>query len=115
MKHQRAIKLLQCALFWAVITSINVAIAEATGTDAYSQSATSTTYGESGKLHSAGDDYYVSHGDDGDDQHAHPVTAILFPWFSEIIGVLTFFVIYLGTAILSLILPPFSCSECSWA
>lgn len=93
MKHQRAIKLLQCALFWAAI--INVVIAEASGTDEYSHGATSTTHGESGTVHSAGDDYYVSHGDDGDDddQHAHPVTAILFPWFSEIIGVLTFFVI----------------------
>ena len=42
------------------------------------------------------DEHYSSphDGDDGDTQHgSHPVTAILFPWFSEIVGVLTFFVL----------------------
>ena len=30
---------------------------------------------------------------DGDGDGGHPVTAVLFPWFAEIIGVLTFFLL----------------------
>jgi len=37
-------------------------------------------------------------GADPDAHGSHPVTAILFPWFAEIIGVLVFFVLSVSAA-----------------
>ena len=48
--------------------------------------------------HAYGTDPHGAGEGGGGDHGSHPVTAILFPWFAEIIGVLVFFVLSVSAA-----------------
>lgn len=48
--------------------------------------------------HAHGTDPHGGDEGEGGDHGSHPVTAILFPWFAEIIGVLVFFVLSVSAA-----------------
>ena len=50
------------------------------------------------KAHAYGSDPHGAGEGGGGGHGSHPVTAILFPWFAEIIGVLVFFVLSVSAA-----------------
>ena len=94
MKSPNKTSRLAAILVYLATIAVAAAAAPASEVDDHSEGKT----GADPDAHAYGSDPHGAGEGGGGDHGSHPVTAILFPWFAEIIGVLVFFVLSVSAA-----------------